>query len=235
MLPDSSEGVLLAALRARDEHDHARVVALCDPESVRAHFERYCALNQPRTREWFAQHSGLAPENLDESYDRWLKKQNGSVEPMGALVGLGVSTHAGLVALGPQEYFTRSMARSDERWDLVRRLRKHGRAVPPELLGTPPGMGYVVLGGVHETPDLVHVLCRTVARRGQPDELRGSIVRTAVRRQPDGAWRLVVEDQRFLDTYWPEQVTIIDEIHAELFDEIMEDYARDMGFKPPRA
>lgn len=148
-LPNSPGDVLLAALRARDEHDHARITALCDPESVRAHFERYCDANQPRTREWFAKHSGLA-----------------------------------------QEYFTRAMARSDERWDLVRRLRKHGRAVPPELLGTPPGMEYVVLGGVHETPDLVHVLCRTVARRGQPDELRGSIVRTAVRRQPDGEWRL---------------------------------------------
>jgi hypothetical protein len=173
-------------------------------------------------------------EDLDESYDRWLKESNGSVEPTGQFRGLGVSSHAELVALGPEEYFTRSMARSDERWDLVRRLRKHGRAVPPEMLGTPPGVEYVVLGGVHETPALVHLLYRSVCHRVQPDEVRGPTVRTALRRQGSGVWQLLVEDQRFLDTNWPMRVTYIDEEYADLFDEMLEEHAREIGVKPPQ-
>ena len=70
LLPDSPEDVLLAALRARDEHDHARVTALADPDSVRERFEVYCDVSQPRTLEWFAKHTSIAPEHLNESYQR---------------------------------------------------------------------------------------------------------------------------------------------------------------------
>jgi hypothetical protein len=227
-LPDTPEEVLLAALRARDEHDHARVTALTDPESVRERFERYCDVSQPRTFEWFAQRTQIAPELLQESYDRWLKA-HGSVEQTAQFRGLGVSTHAELVALGPQEYLTRSMTQDDHQLDFVRRLRKHGRAVPPELLGTPPGLEYVVLGGVHETPDLVHLLYRFVIHRGRPDESRGPVARTALRRQTDGVWRLVVEDHHFLDTDWPMRVTIVDEEYADLFTEMAEEHSRELG------
>ena len=218
---------MLAAIRARDEHDHARVTALADPDSVRERFEVYCELSQPRTLEWFAKHTSIAPEHLNESYQRFLKA-NGSPEMFIQFRGLGVSSHTELVALGPREYLTRSMTRDDHQLDFIRRLRKHGRPVPPELLGTPPGLEYVVLGGVHETPDLVHLLYRFVLHRNRPDEYRGPITRTALRRQTDGAWRLVVENH-FLETSGPETVTIIDEEYADLFTEMAEEQARELG------
>jgi hypothetical protein len=227
-LPNSPEEVLLAALRARDEHDHARVTALTDPESVREWFERYCHVSRPKTREWFAEHMQAAPEIVDASYDLHLKT-HGTVEQMRQFRGLGVSSYAELVALGPQEFFTRRMLREDHTWDLVLRLRKRGRPVPPTLLGTAPGLEYVLLGGVHESPDLVHLLVRYLMYRGQPQEHRGPVSRVALRRQTDGAWRLVVENHHFLDIDWPERVTIIDEQYADLFAEAMEEYNREMG------
>lgn len=225
--PESPEEVLLAALRARDAHDHAAVTALTDPDAVRERFERYCEISQPRTREWFARHMTAAPEHVDEAFDRYLKA-HGTLEQMGQFRGLGVSSHAELVALGPQEFLTLSMLRDDHTWDFIRRLRKHGRAVPPELLGTPPGTEYVVLGGVYETPDFVHLLVRFIMHRGQANELRGPVTRVALRRQTDGAWRLVVEDHHFLDTDFPMRVTIIDEQYADLFEEELEERRREL-------
>jgi hypothetical protein len=234
-LPNSPEEVLLAALRALDEHDHARITALTDPESLRKHFEGYCDVSQPMTLERFAKQRAMAPEQAAEMYDRWLKS-GGSIYPIYQFRGLGVSTHAELVALGPEEYFTRSMAGADPASDLARLLREHGRAVPPELLAPMPGVEYVVLGGVYETPELVHLLFRYVFHRGQPGEYHGSVTRVALRRQTDGAWRLVVEGYHFLDAFWPQRVVYIDEQYADLVDELREEQLREgKGKAPPPA
>lgn len=230
-LPISPEEVLLAALRALDAHDHARVTALTDTASVRERFEGYCEVSQPRTFEWFAKHVTIPPEQLNESYERFVQS-GGAGERMNQFRGLGVSSHAELIALGPEEYFTRSMAAEDHTWNLAQRLRKHGRVVPPELLATLPGMEYEVLGGVHETPDLVHLLFRYVMHRGKAEEHRGPVTRVAVRRQPDGTWRLLAEGSHFLDTAWPQRVMIVDEKYADLFDEIHEEHAREFEGPP---
>jgi len=230
---DSPESVLLAALRALDEHDHARVTALTDPESLRKHFEGYCDVSQPMTLERFANQRAMAPEEAAEMYDRWLKN-GGSLYPVYQFRGLGVSSHAELVALGPEEFFTRSMQRDDDVWDLIRRLRAHGRAVPPELLTTPSGLECVVLGGVHESPDLVHLLFRYVSHRGQTDEYRGAVTRVALRRQASGAWRIVVEGYHLFDTVWPQRVSYIDEQYVDLYEEMFEERAREAnGGAPP--
>jgi hypothetical protein len=225
-LPEYPEEVLLAALRARDEHDHARVTMLCDPESVRERFERICEIFQPVTIEQFAQRTGIAADRLEVSYERWVKGRAPS--QLSQLRGLGVSAHAELVALGQQEVLTRWMMRDDHQLELVRRLRAHGRLVPPGLLATPPGIEYVVLGGVHEAPSLVHLLWRYVAHRGRPEEFRGPVRRTALARQPDGAWRLLAEDDHFLDSADGfATVMISDEAYADLFTEISEEQAGD--------
>jgi hypothetical protein len=232
-LPGASpEDVLLAALRALDAHDYVRITALTDPTSAREHFEGYCAVSQPMTLERYAQRMGVPPERAAQSYDLWLKT-HGSIEQRGQFRGLDVSSHAELVALGPQEYLTRSMMAQDDALDLVRRLRKHGRPVPPELLTTPSGLEYVVLGGVHETPELVHLLYRYVFHRGRADEHRGPVTRIALRRQPDGAWRLVIEGHNFLETTWPQRVSYIDAEYADLFDEMLEERATELGGAPP--
>jgi len=216
--PESPEDVLLEALRARDAHDHARITALCDPESVRERFEGYCHVSRPRTIEWFAERMPeSSPDELKAHYERWLKA-HGAAEPMNQFRGLGVSSHAELVALGPQEFLTRDMARNDDQWDLIRRLRARGRPVPPQLFRPPPGIEYEVLGGVHEPPDLVHLLYRIVFRRGQADEFRGPVVRASLRRQSDGAWRLLAE-HHFLEPYGPATVSIIDPEFVDLYDE----------------
>jgi hypothetical protein len=225
-LTDSPEEVLLAALRALDEHDHARITALTDPESLREHFEGFCDVSQPMTLERFAKQRGMAAQDATEMYERW-RENGGSLYPSHQFRGLGVSSHSELVALGPEEYFTRSMQRADDVWDLIQRLRKHGRAVPPELLGTPSGLEYVVLGGIHETPDLVHLLFRYVSHRGQPNEFQGSVTRVALRRQTTGAWRIVVEGYHLIDTIWPQRVSYIDERYVDLYDEMFEERARE--------
>jgi len=217
-LPKSPEEVLLEALRARDAHDHARITALCDPESVRERFEGYCRVSRPKTIEWFAtQMPDVAPDELKVKYERWLEA-HGSAEPMNQFRGLGVSSHDELVALGPQEFLTRDMARDDHQWDLIRRLRARGRPVPPELFRAPPGLEYEVLGGVHEPPDLVHLLYRIVFRRGQADEFQGPVVRASLRRQSDGAWRILAE-HHFLEPYGPATVSYIGPEFADLYDE----------------
>jgi len=231
-LPTLPEEVLLAALGALDEHDHARITALTDPESLRKHFEGYCDVSQPMTVERFAKQRGMAPEDAVELYDRW-RQNGGKLYPSHQFHGLGVSSHAELVELGPEEYFTRSMQRSDDVWDLIQRLRKHGRVVPPELLTTPPGLEYVVLGSVHEPPDLAHLLFRYVNGRGQPDEARGSVTRVALRRQASGAWRIVVEGYHLIDTIWPSRVSYIDEKYVDLYDEMFEERAREWTQQVP--
>jgi hypothetical protein len=224
-LPDPPEGVLLAALRARDAHDHARVATLCDPDSVRELVERICTIFQPVTREQFGKRYGIAADRLQEAYAAWLK---GRASQSSQLRGLGVSTYDELVALGPQEVLTRWMIRDDQALDLVRRLRERGRPVPTELLAASRGIEYVVLGGVHETPSLVHLLWRYVAHRGRPEEFRGTVRRTALRRQPDGAWRLLAEDDHFLDAADGfAMVTTYDEAYADLFTEMLEEQDRE--------
>jgi hypothetical protein len=225
-LPDSPEDVLLTALRARDEHDHARVATLCDPDSVRERFEGICRIFLPVTREQFGQRSGIPADRLQEVYAAWSKSKTAS--QLSQLRRLGVSTYDELVALGPQEVLTRWMIRDDRMLDLVRRLRERGRPVPAELLAAPRGMEYEVLGGVHETPSLVHLLWRYVAHGGQPEEFRGSVRRTALRRQPDGAWRLLADDDYLLDAADGfSTVMIYDEAYADLFEETREEQDRD--------
>jgi hypothetical protein len=230
-LPTSPEDVLLAALRALDEHDHARITALTDPESLRRHFEGYCQVSQPMTLERFAKQRAMEPEGATEMYDRWLQS-GGKLYPEQQFRGLGVSSHAELVALGPEEYFTRSMAAEDPAADLARQLRERGRAVPSELLAPMAGVEYVVLGGVHETLDLIHVLFKAVFHRGVPGEFHGSVTRVALRRQADGEWRLVVEGYHFIDAVWPQRAVYIDESYADLFDELREELIREWGGEP---
>ena len=80
-LPSSPEEVLLTALRALDAHDHARITALTDPESLRTHFEGYCDVSQPMTLERFAKQRAMAPDAAIEMYDRWLQS-GGSLYPI---------------------------------------------------------------------------------------------------------------------------------------------------------
>jgi hypothetical protein len=213
----SPEEVLLAALSARDAHDHERVTALTDPESIRERFENFCDAHRPMTLERFAKQTAIAPEHLSESYDRWMKA--GGDNTTSGLRELGVATHAELVALGPQQFFTRWSAGHDHGADIVRRLRSRGREVPPALLGTPPGVEYAVIGAVHEAPDLVHVLYRVVWQRGQSTESRGPLVHESLRRQSNGAWRLLAGYPPFLESYGPQVVTILPEEYVDLYTE----------------
>jgi len=213
---ESPERVVLAALRARDALDFARVAELADPDSIARRFEWACESNAPMTLERFAhQMPQSSPEELEEKFERYMAHAGRRDDYISnALVG--VRTYDELRALTPQQYLQRSMMRSDHRYDLIARLRARGRAVPAALLGTPPGVEYRVLGIVHEEPELAHVLYRTIWRGDGAAEQRGPVVRDTVRRQPDATWSLVVDDH-FLDSHGPEVVTIIDEEFMDLY------------------
>ena len=212
----SPELVVLAALRARDALDFAQVAELADPESLARRFEWECEANAPLTLERFARRMpDVPPEEVKERFERYMTHARRS-ENYIANSFVGVRTYEELCALTPQEYLARSMMRHDHRYDLVTRLRARGRAVPAALLGTPPGVEYLVLGVVHEEPDLAHVWYRTIWRGEEGEEQRGPVVRDTVRRQPDAAWRLVV-DTHFLESYGPMVASIIDEEFMDLY------------------
>jgi hypothetical protein len=212
----SPERVGLAALRARDALDLARVAALADPASMARRFEWACEANAPMTLARFGRlMPHVPPEELRQKFERHMASAARN-ETSIANTALGVRTYDELRALTPEEFLARPMMRWDHRYDLVTRLRARGRTVPPALLGTPPGVEYHVLGVVDEEPDLAHVLYRTIWRGDGAAEQRGPVVRDTARRQPDETWRLVVDDH-FLESSGPAVVSILDEEFMDLY------------------
>lgn len=213
---ESPERVVLAALWARDAHDFARVAELADPDSLARRFEGMCEANTPMTLERLARRlPEVSAAELETKFQRYMANAARRDDCI-SNVAVGVRTYEELCALTPQQYLQRAMMRWDHRYDLIARLRARGRAVPAELLGTPPGVEYRVLGIVHEEPELAHVLYRTIWRGDGGAEHRGPVVRDTVRCQPNATWRLVVDDH-FLESRGPEIAMIIEEEFMDLY------------------
>src|SRR5512140_3605162 len=70
---ESPQSVVLAALRARDALDFARVAELADPESMARRFEWACEANAPMTLERFARRMpDVPPEQFREKFERYM-------------------------------------------------------------------------------------------------------------------------------------------------------------------
>lgn len=211
------ESLLRDALHARDEWRYADVVAMVDPNALRECFSFYCEVTRPRTLESFAaQYPELAGDELARSFARWLQ-MTPDPEQMIAQQVADVSTHAELIVLTPESFLERHLTACDDRFDIVRRMRKRGWVVPDKLLSTPPGVRYDIIGSVRDGDDYAHVLYR-VAGKDPLGVQRGEIELESVRRQADGSWRLLVgAGVQFLRTRHSSISIIDDEQMMELY------------------
>jgi hypothetical protein len=216
--PAALEAVVLAALNAQDAMQFEQVVALADPESLLARFQQFCESSRPMTIELLAERRpDIPPEKLEAQLAHW-KGAGGGKESRISNSVPGVHSHAELVALDPRDFLVRFMQKQDFRFDLLQRLRARGRPVPNYVQDFLERRRHEVLGSVTETPDLAHVLYRTVVRRDDGPDFIGQVEFVSVRRQPDGAWRLLVEDWHFLQPRGG-SVVIIDEEFMDLYDD----------------
>ncbi len=205
------------ALRARDEWRYDDVVALIDPASCDERFQRFCEMSRPMPLERFAEHyPDLVGDRLTDSFRRWQEHMAHQDANIPSSVP-GITTYAELIALDAADFLARWLANDDSRAPLVQQLRARERVVPAYLLGVPDGKEYVVIGSVLEADDLAHVLYREVFAGGDEAPTRGPVEYEALRRQSDGAWRLLADHHRFLQNRGG-SVTILDEEFADLWD-----------------
>ena len=194
-LPAAPADVLLAALAAGDAWAYDRVVALCDPATAAERFTAYCAMLAPPSLDALRrEHPEMSEEELGWHFAHEQEEAPRRADQIRRQVP-GVRTHAELTALAPADFLERSLAAEDQRADLVGRLRARGRAVPAALLEPPPGVAYVVLGEIADGPATTYVLYRTLIEHDGRTH-RGPVNWEPLRRQSDGAWRLVLHPWR---------------------------------------
>jgi len=174
-------------------------------------------MSRPMTIERFAEHyPELTGDTLAGAYSRW-REQTKDPEANITHFLPDITSYAELTALDAATFLARWMANEDDRAFLVKRLRERDRAVPAYLLGVPDGKEYVVIGSVYEADDLAHVLYRWVFHRVGEEPSRGPVEYEALRRQPDGGWRLLADHFSFLQCRGGTS-TILGEEFADLWD-----------------
>lgn len=173
-------------LAARDAWHYERVVVLCDPATVEAHFRYYCDYVRLKTLDDFRREE---PDLDDDTLAKALARWNETVGDREAWIEKavpGVRSHAELIRLRPAEYMWRRLASDDPHAAAAAQYRQAGQPVPAALSEAPTHIRYVALGAVPEPPDLAHVLYRGLLGGPSDAPVAGRVELESLRRQEDG-------------------------------------------------